>query len=79
LIKAGSLEEATEKAAQLVGQARHTYKNVDGDTITWTCRRIYHVEEMFDDALTDGGEMYSRGFRDLAAYEHFEAHRMDEP
>ncbi len=40
LIKAGSKEEAIQKASLLVGNARHTYKNEDGDTSTWTCRRV---------------------------------------
>jgi hypothetical protein len=79
LIKASSMKEATEKAAQIVGQARHTYKNEAGETITWTCRRIYHVVDMFDNALTDGGEIYSRGFWDMAEYERFEAHVMGGP
>jgi len=76
LIKAGSEDEARQKASQLVGQARHTYKNVDGDTITWTCRRIFHVTQMVDTAFTDGAEIYGRYFRDLAEYERFEAHAM---
>ncbi|AUX46073.1 uncharacterized protein SOCE26_075780 [Sorangium cellulosum] len=34
---------------------------------------------MFDDAFTDGGEIYSRGFWDMAEYERFEAHVMGGP
>ena len=79
LIKAGSKDEAIQKASQLVGQARHTYKNEAGDTITWTCRRIVDVVEMVDVAFIDGAEIWGRYFRDLAEYERFEAHCMDDP
>ncbi len=71
LIKAGSKEEARQKASLLVGKARHTYKNEGGDTITWTCRRVVDVVEMVDDAFVDGAEIYGRYFRDLSAYERF--------
>jgi hypothetical protein len=77
LIKAGSKDEAIQKASQLVGQARHTFKNEAGDTITWTCRRIVDVVETVDDAFTDGAEIWGRYFRDLSEYERFEANRMD--
>ncbi|WP_159397687.1 hypothetical protein [Sorangium cellulosum] len=50
---------------------------------TWVgLRPLRHggaATHMFDDAFTDGGEIYSRGFWDMAEYERFEAHVMGGP
>src|ERR1700691_2150487 len=75
LIRAGSRDEATSKAQQLVKEATHSYKNKDGQTITWTCRRIVEVAEIVDSSLTDGAEIYGRYFRDLNAYQRIETER----
>jgi hypothetical protein len=75
LIKAASREEATSKAQQTVKAATHSYKNEDGQTISWTCRRIVEVTEIVDNSLADGAEIYGRYFRDLGAYERFETER----
>ena len=75
LIRAGSRDEATSKAQQLVKAATHSYKNKDGHTISWACRRIVEVTEIIDSSLTDGAEIYGRYFRDLNAYQRFETER----
>ena len=75
LIKAGSREEATRKAQQIVRMATHSYKNEAGQTISWTCRRIVEVTEVIDNSLSDGAEIYGRYFRDFDEYERFEAER----
>jgi Domain of unknown function (DUF4288) len=75
LIKAGSRDEATSKAQTSVKAARHSYKNEDGQTILWACRRIVEVTEIVDSSLADGAEIYGRYFRDLNAYERFETER----
>ena len=75
LIKAPSREEATRKAEQLVKAATHSYKNDDGATISWVCRRIVDVTEVIDNSLADGAELWGRFFRDLGAYERYEAER----
>jgi hypothetical protein len=75
LIKAGSRDEATSKAQQLVKAATHAYKNEDGQTVSWACRQIVEVTEIVDSSLADGAEIYGRYFRDLNAYERFETER----
>jgi Domain of unknown function (DUF4288) len=73
LIEARSKAEAMQKAQQMVKMATHTYKNENGDTISWKCRRVVHVTEMADGALVDGAEIYGRYFRDLDVYERLES------
>ena len=75
LIKASSKEHATTKAQQIVKMASHSYQNEDGQTISWTCRKIVEVTEIIDNALSDGAEIYGRYFRDFDAYEQFETER----
>jgi hypothetical protein len=47
------------------------YANEAGETISWKLRHIVDVCE-FDLPARDGDSLYSRHFRDLSAYEHFE-------
>jgi uncharacterized protein DUF4288 len=75
LIRAGSREEATRKAERLVKAATHQYRNKDGQTISWVCRRIVEVAQIVDSSLGDGAEIYGRYFRDLNAYERFDTER----
>jgi Domain of unknown function (DUF4288) len=55
--------------------ATHSYRNEDGQDISWTCRKIVEVTEMIDSSLSDGAEIYGRYFQDLDAYERFETER----
>jgi hypothetical protein len=73
LIKASSKREATDKAQHMVKAATHSYKNADGQTIAWSCKRIVNVTEIIDSSLADGAEIYGRYFRDLDAYDRLES------
>jgi hypothetical protein len=73
LIEAASNAEAIEKAQQLVKAATHSYKNADGNTISWKCRRIVKVTETVDVAPVDGAELHGRYFRNLDVYERLDA------
>jgi len=74
LIQATSRAEADKKAKLLVGDAAHSYKNADGNTLTWTCKRIVEVVDTVDTALNDGSELYGRFFNDLDAYVRASSH-----
>ena len=74
LLRATSRAEAEAKASQYAEDGKHSYQNIYGETITITPKRILTVCESFYDAteLDKGTEVYSRFFRDYAAYEGFE-------
>ncbi|HEX2087222.1 MAG TPA: DUF4288 domain-containing protein [Solirubrobacteraceae bacterium] len=79
LVRAGSLEEATERAEEL-GRAEETqYRNETGATISWSLKRVVDVNEVLDDELDDGATVYARHFRDYDAYRRFEPLLADEP
>lgn len=71
LISATSRDHAEEKAREFGGARRTTYENEDGETITWSLKHLVDVSEIQDD-LSDGAEVYTRHFRDYAAYRTFE-------
>jgi hypothetical protein len=72
LIHADSVEAATERAHGL-GQAEQTsFRNQFGETITWRLKHVVDVADVTDEALADGSTVYSRHFRDYAAYRRFE-------
>lgn len=67
LITATSDEEAHEKAARYVNET-HSYKNMYGNTITWSLKHIARVQSTLTDEFIDGKEIYSRFFLDYEAY-----------
>jgi hypothetical protein len=80
LILASSKDEAEEKAYQISQRPVHTYKNMYGEDVTWTCKRLIDVIETVDGELKDGAEIYSRGFFDLKRYDHlFEEEEKSNP
>ncbi|QYN40069.1 DUF4288 domain-containing protein [Pseudonocardia sp. DSM 110487] len=46
------------------------YENEYGETIRWRFREISDIKEIID-PLGDGAEVYTRYFRDYAAYREF--------
>ncbi|MFI6003377.1 DUF4288 domain-containing protein [Streptomyces sp. NPDC051366] len=72
LLSARTEDEARSKA-QAHGEALETsYRNEKGELITWTFRQLVDVAEVPEDPLGDGAEIYTRHFRDFAAYTAFE-------
>ncbi|NUS42461.1 MAG: DUF4288 domain-containing protein [Mycobacteriaceae bacterium] len=72
LLAAESLEEARENAV-MHGRGQETsYRNEDGERITWRLRTVVDVNEVLDPELADGAEIYARHFRDYDSYAAFE-------
>ncbi|MEV6734891.1 MULTISPECIES: DUF4288 domain-containing protein [unclassified Streptomyces] len=72
LLSARTEDEARSKA-QAHGEALETsYRNEKGERITWTFRQLVDVAEVPEDPLGDGAEIYTRHFRNFAAYTAFE-------
>lgn len=72
LVEASSEENAEERAIQL-GKAQETsYQNQDGQTINHRFKCLLEVQLVQDDQIKHGSTVYSRHFRDYAAYENFE-------
>lgn len=67
LIKATSQEEAEEKALGYINQP-YSYKNVYGQTITWSLKHLEGVQSVLSDNFTDGTEFFARHFKNYKAY-----------
>lgn len=67
LIKAGSEEEAREKALKWANEP-YGYKNQYGNTVTWLFKQLVHVRQLFNNDINDGTEIYSRYFQNYEAY-----------
>lgn len=72
LLTADSLDEARVKAEARGRADEHEYTNADGEQVRWTLTELVDVAEVADRELGDGAEVYSRYFRDYAAYRRFE-------
>jgi Domain of unknown function (DUF4288) len=72
LIKAYSDEDAKQKAAQLSQKGQHTYKNEQGENITWTLKLILDVSPILSENFEHGSELYTRFFHNYQAYVDFE-------
>jgi uncharacterized protein YnzC (UPF0291/DUF896 family) len=67
IILAGSRDEAEERARNFASRQETAYRNEYGETIRWSFREISDIKEIVD-PLGDGTEVYTRYFRDYAAY-----------
>jgi hypothetical protein len=75
LIKAASLEEAKIKALNYGKNESVSYKNENGETITWTLQQVVDVNSvLYDDidSSEDVVDLYTRHFRNYEAYQSFE-------
>lgn len=72
IIKAGSLDEAQQKAGQHATARTSSFKNEAGDSIVWKLKHIIDVNQVLYDTNTDGAEIYARHFRNYQAYKEFE-------
>lgn len=68
LIDAANREEAREKARRRAEENSISYPNAGGQTVRWSLVEIVGAYELSDTAITDGVELHSRMFRDVAAY-----------
>ncbi|MFE7747310.1 DUF4288 domain-containing protein [Nocardia sp. NPDC057455] len=72
LIYAESEEEARELTEANFRSDAGTYENEAGDTITITPTAVIDVVAALTDDLSEGGDLYSRHFRDFEAYSKME-------
>ncbi|MGI5222377.1 DUF4288 domain-containing protein [Nocardia sp. CA-290969] len=72
LLYAESEEEARELAEANFRSDAGTYKNEAGDNITVTPTAVIDVVAALTDDLSEGGDLYSRHFRDFEAYAKWE-------
>ncbi|WP_280345270.1 DUF4288 domain-containing protein [Nocardia abscessus] len=72
LIYAESEAEARELAEANFRSDEGTYKNEAGDNITITPTAVIDVAAALTDDLSEGGDLYSRHFRDFEAYSKME-------
>jgi hypothetical protein len=79
LLSADNEEEARAKALAR-GKAQETsYRNENGELISWKLLHVVDVNEVLDTPLHDGADLYSRHFRDYRAYRAFEPLLSAEP
>lgn len=72
LIYAESEEEARKLAEANFRSDEGTYQNEAGDTITVTPTAIIDVTASLTEDLSEGGDLYSRHFRNFEAYSKWE-------
>ena len=72
LIEANSIEEARKRTEDYAKEAEHSYVGGNGKTIFVSLERIVDVNNVLDDDLKDGTDIYARHFRNFAAYSSFE-------
>ena len=72
LIYAESEEEARELAEKNFRSDEGSYKKEAGNTSTVTPPAIIDVTASLTDDLSEGGDLYSRHFRDFEAYSRWE-------
>ncbi|WP_053926544.1 DUF4288 domain-containing protein [Streptomyces chattanoogensis] len=72
LVHAPDEKAARERVAGWARRAATSYRNDEGETITWRLRTIVDVKEAEDTDLTRDADLYTRHFRDYASYERFE-------
>ena len=72
-IREGIADEIhSSHAIQLASQRATRFKNDAAETITWSVKQVLDVSKVLDAELGDGADLYSRHFRDYAAYRSFE-------
>jgi hypothetical protein len=57
---AESEKQAWKKAEQVGRQNEHSYKNERGELVSWKFRRVVEVQDLCEEELTDGVEVFSR-------------------
>ncbi|WP_033295264.1 DUF4288 domain-containing protein [Amycolatopsis jejuensis] len=72
LVYADSEDEAREAVRRRAERETGSYRNEEGEVITWTCKRIVDVARALDEDLTRDADLYARHFRNYDAYRRFE-------
>ena len=60
VLRAPSDDAAYERALELGGAENHSYKNSAGEKVSWKFLGLGNLEELHEEAITDGTEIHSR-------------------
>jgi hypothetical protein len=58
LVRARDSAEASRRAKEIGSKAETEYLNPDGDSVHWAFREVLEVQELLDDEIADGTEVY---------------------
>lgn len=72
LVHARDEKSARERVRARARDAETDYLNDQGETVSWRLRAIVDVKEAEDTDLTQDADLYTRHFRDWAAYTRVE-------
>jgi hypothetical protein len=72
LLYAGSQQDAQRRAGEHGRGLETSFANDRGEQITWTLLEVVDVAPALEDKFDDDAELYSRHFRDVAAYRSFD-------
>ncbi|MGK5692840.1 DUF4288 domain-containing protein [Streptomyces sp. URMC 128] len=73
LVHAADERSARERVERRAREAETSYVNDRQETVTWRLRAIVDVKEAEDPDLGRDADLYTRHFRDWAAYERVES------
>ena len=59
VVQGRDVEHATERAAQFGRASGHNYRNETGQSVEWAFVRVLEVQDLCEDALADGAEVFS--------------------
>jgi len=63
LVEASDIDVAQEKARELGWELEHDYINENGEQVTWRFRSVVEVQEVEEETIVDGVEVFSRLYR----------------
>lgn len=72
LIRAKTEADARQKAESIAQSRGTSFKNHEGEEITWVLHKIIDVNPMLEDSIGDTTEIYARHFKSIDAYNAFE-------
>ena len=64
LIEAANEKDAHEKALLHGKDGEHSYLNPDGEEVKWNFVKVYDVQDLCEDEIRSGMEVYSRLFQE---------------
>lgn len=59
VVQATSETEAFDKAEKIGHSKSHSYKNEDGENVRWIFRGIQEVQDLCEEVIVDGTEVFS--------------------
>jgi len=63
IVQAQDETKALAQGAELGSRRQHTYRNSDGEDVSWVFQRVVECQELYDHELSDGMEVSSWLYR----------------